>query len=37
MELRWIILLALWTLLAGPIFQQTSGPHRTPHVAASKQ
>jgi hypothetical protein len=37
MELRWIILLALWTLLAGPIFNQNAGPQRSQHVAASKQ
>ena len=30
MEFRWVALIALWTLLSGPIFHTNIGP-RTPH------
>ncbi|MBI1915010.1 MAG: hypothetical protein HYS12_09785 [Planctomycetes bacterium] len=28
MEFRWVSLIALWTLLSGPIFSPPSGPPR---------
>lgn len=40
MEFRWIAVIALWTLIAGPIFQASndnSRAHRSPaHAAAVK-
>ncbi len=41
MEFRWVALLALWTILSGPIFGAPSGPSsrakERPPAASAKQ
>ncbi len=37
MEFRWVILLTLWTLLIGPVFDCSKGPpHHGPHHVRAK-
>jgi hypothetical protein len=37
MEFRWVVLITLWTLLSGPVFQAPDAGRQAPPSAAAHQ